>query len=119
MRSGKCFDSLGRAIAYFPSKREAKLAKPYKNMSDYFRMKLNIPKDVMKEGESCRIDITFTITKEGKIDDVATIVGFSSSANQEIMDVIYKMPIERPAMEEDEYVDDYVVFPFVFTFNRL
>lgn len=117
-KEGKCYDSLATEIEYFPSEREVMLSPPYRDINNYFKHELKIPKDIVESSYTEKIEITFTITKEGKIENIATIRGFTAKANKEIMDIIQKMPIKSPAIKDDEFVDTYIVYPFLFDFEE-
>jgi hypothetical protein len=118
MTEGICYNREGNEIEYFPSKCDYKLSPPYKDLNDYINKNFKMTSELMESSKSGRIVITFTVTKEGKVEDITLIEGYTAKLNEKFIKLITSLPITSPAKVENESIDSIVVYPFDFAFEN-
>ncbi len=82
--------------------------------SKWVNENLVYPEDAVKAKKQGRVDLKFTITKEGKVENVEVLRGTFKSLNDEALRVVKSSPQWKPGMMDGKAVPVTYIFPVVF-----
>ena len=85
-----------------------------KNFAKWVNENLVYPEDAVKAKKQGRVDLKFTITKEGKVEDVKVLRGTFKSLDDEALRVVKSSPEWQPGMMDGKAVSVTFIFPVVF-----
>ena len=82
--------------------------------SKWVNENLVYPEDAVKAKKQGRVDLKFTITKEGKVENVEVLRGTFKSLDDEALRVVKSSPQWKPGMMDGKAVPVTYIFPVVF-----
>lgn len=84
------------------------------NFAKWVNENIVYPEDAVKAKRQGRVDLKFTITKEGKVENVKVLRGTFKSLDEEALRVVKSSPQWKPGMMDGKAVSVTYTFPVVF-----
>lgn len=84
------------------------------NFAKWVNENIVYPEDAVKAKKQGRVDLKFTITKEGKVENVKVLRGTFKSLDEEALRVVKSSPQWKPGMMDGKAVSVTYTFPVVF-----
>lgn len=89
--SGECFNPAGEEIEFFEYVKRAQFPGGFEALNKYVREHTNYPVNINHSMNEGRVKTAFTITKEGKMDNIRIEKGSSEKLNKEALRVLKKV----------------------------
>lgn len=88
--------------------------KECKDFNDFINNELNYPEDAKNNMIEGKVNIQFTVGKNGYIKDAKVVHGAHPSLDQEALRIVYSSPKWEPGIKDKEPVDVILTFPIIF-----
>ncbi len=106
LKSLECFDTLGNYSGVGCALEKAPTIKGYYGgINKYIMDSLYYPEEALKKNIQGIVDISFTISKEGKLEQVKVLNTPDSMLSNEVIRVLKSVPVWYPAIEHNRPVD--------------
>jgi protein TonB len=100
--SGKCFDTNGREIPYYPYQVDPKFPGGVEAISNFIAKEVNYPKAARNKGVEGRVLVGFVIETDGSLSDIKIIQSVAEELDNEALRVINKMPKWTPGKLDNQ-----------------
>lgn len=114
MKKGKCFDSNGKKVKYFPMEQMPEFKGGLDALYKYISKNVMYPTHLREKGIHGKVIVKFVVWKDGTIKNVEISKGHHPDLNEEAMRVVRSMPNWEPGRQEGEPVNVYFHLPISF-----
>ena len=114
---GKCYDSLGREVPYFPREVMAIFPGGEVALKNFIATHIQFPLLSRKAGIEGTVNAQFTIMEDSTVSDIKILKTPANDMAAEVIRVIRFMPRWIPGKNEGVVVPMYYVLPVVFSLH--
>jgi TonB family protein len=106
LKSLECFDTLGNYSGVSCALEKAPTIKGYYGgINKYIVDSLYYPEEALKKNIQGMVDVSFTVSKEGKLGEIKILSTPDSLLSNEVIRVLKSVPVWYPAIEHNRPVD--------------
>ncbi|MHB9141695.1 MAG: TonB family protein, partial [Paludibacter sp.] len=111
---GKCFDSAGNEIKYFPYEIRPQFPGGEQVLFSYISRMLRYPVYAQEHRITGRVVVNFYVEKDGRIDNLTIVRSVSPELDSEALRVIISMPNWTPGLQDGNPVRVLYTLPISF-----
>lgn len=114
VKSGTCWDSTGKNIAYFPYEVDPVFPGGLRRLAEFIQENTNYPRKYRRREIEGRVLVSFVVRKDGTVGDVEITKPDAERFNQEAVRVVKSIPRWTPGTQEGIPVNTRMFMPIIF-----